>query len=129
MSFAKEMLAAADQLKPAGHFCYLPEETEKYLDNSIHLASSEVGAQRKIENDFINKHYEKIKKADAILVLNYDKRGVTNYIGGNTFLEMGFAHVLKRKIYLLNQIPEMNFMKQEIIAMQPIILNGVLSLI
>lgn len=31
--------------------------------------------------------------SDAILVLNYDKKGIKNYIGGNTLMEMGFAHV------------------------------------
>jgi len=46
------------------------------------------------------RYYEIIKECDAILVLNLEKNKIKNYIGGNTFLEMGFAHVLNKKIYL-----------------------------
>jgi len=67
--------------------------------------------------------------ADAVVVLNLDKHGIANYIGGNTFLEIGFAHVLNQKIFLLNPIPDIQFYKTEIEAMKPVILNGDLSLI
>ena len=49
--------------------------------------------------------------------------GIPNYIGGNTFLEMGFAHVLNKKVFLLNNIPAMPY-DDEIKDMQPIVLNG-----
>jgi predicted RNA-binding protein with PUA domain len=39
---------------------------------------------------------------------------------------MGFAHVLGKKIFLLNDIPEISY-KDEIKMMQPIILEGELS--
>ena len=42
--------------------------------------------------------------ADAVLVLNYDKKGIKNYIGGNTLMEIGFAHVLNQKIFLLKLV-------------------------
>lgn len=67
--------------------------------------------------------------ADAVLVLNIDKHGIANYIGGNTFLEIGFAHILNQKIFLLNPIPDMPYYKTEIVAMNPIVINGDLSLI
>ncbi len=41
---------------------------------------------------------------------------------------MGFAHVLDRKIFLLNDIPDISY-TDEIRAMKPIILNGDISLI
>ena len=71
-------------------------------------------------------HYNKIKKSDAILVVNEEKNGLKNYIGGNTLIEMGFAYVLKKKIYLLNPVPEVSY-KEEILAMKPIVLNGTLK--
>ena len=58
-----------------------------------------------------------------MLIANYPKKGVEGYIGGNSFLEMGFAHVLDKKIYLLNDIPEMIY-SDEIKAMQPVVLNS-----
>jgi predicted RNA-binding protein with PUA domain len=57
------------------------------------------------------------------LVVNEDLNNVEGYIGGNTFLEMGFAHVLNKKIFLLNPIPEMGY-EDEIVAMKPVVLNN-----
>jgi hypothetical protein len=55
--------------------------------------------------------------------LNYEKNGVLGYIGGSVLIEMGFAHYLKKQIYLLNPIPRMSY-SAEIEAMQPVVLNG-----
>ena len=65
----------------------------------------------------------KNQDASDFLVLNYDKNGVKNYIGGNTLMEMGLAFFLKKKIYLLNQIPKLSY-KEEVLGMRPIILGG-----
>lgn len=62
--------------------------------------------------------------ADALLVMNIERHDIPNYIGGNTFLEMGFAHVLHQKFFLLNPIPYIKFYQSEIEAMNPIIING-----
>ena len=71
-------------------------------------------------------HLEKVAWAENIIILNYDKRGIENYVGANTLIEMGLAFWLKKEIYLLNPIPEVEY-KEEILGMQPIILNGDLS--
>ncbi|PJC52196.1 MAG: hypothetical protein CO030_04160, partial [Candidatus Magasanikbacteria bacterium CG_4_9_14_0_2_um_filter_42_11] len=68
-----------------------------------------------------------IKKSDKVLILNYDKHDIPNYIGGNSFLEMGFAYILKKPIYLLNPIPKIPYYETEIIAMKPVILDGELK--
>ena len=65
--------------------------------------------------------------ADAVLVLNLDKNGVKNYIGGNTLMEIGFAHVLNQKIFLWNPIPNIDYYKTEIEAMRPIVIDGEFS--
>lgn len=71
-------------------------------------------------------HFEKVAWSDAILVTNYDKNDVKGYIGGNTLMEMGLAFFLKKKIYLLNEVPELSY-KEEILGVKPIILNGDLT--
>jgi predicted RNA-binding protein with PUA domain len=58
--------------------------------------------------------------------VNITKNGIKNYVGGNALIEMAYAHVLDKKIYLLNPVPDMNY-KDEIEAMSPTILNGDLS--
>ena len=64
---------------------------------------------------------------EAILVANYEKNGVPNYIGANTFLEIGFAHVLGQKIFLLNPLPENSYIKTELEAVRPVVIHGDLS--
>ena len=58
-----------------------------------------------------------------VLVVNPEKKGVPGYIGGNTFLEMGFAHILNKPLYVLHEIPELSY-ASEILGMQPVMLNG-----
>lgn len=78
--------------------------------------------------EMIRHSEEVISGVDSVLVLNYEKNGVPNYIGGATFLEMYDAFRLNKKIYMINDIPE-GMLKDEIIGFCPIILNGNLYLI
>jgi hypothetical protein len=71
----------------------------------------------------IRGHFKKVAKGDAVLILNYTKDGVENYIGPNSFLEMGIAYFLGKKIFLLNPIPR-SYLWEEVKAMQPVVLNG-----
>ncbi|PLX22184.1 hypothetical protein C0584_00315 [Candidatus Parcubacteria bacterium] len=105
----------------------IPSTSEKIHKGEISLdgikkdkTSGDI-VERVIREDLIREHYKKIKSSEAILVANFDKNNIKNYIGGNTLMEMGFAHVLNKKIYLFNDIPEMIY-TEEIRAMQPIIL-------
>ncbi|MQY79278.1 MAG: hypothetical protein GH151_08830 [Bacteroidetes bacterium] len=79
---------------------------------------------QKYNMNAIREFWNAMQDADAVLVLNYDKNGIQNYVGGNTLMEIGFAHVLNQKIFMLNPIPEMPYCKTEIEAVKPIILNG-----
>lgn len=71
--------------------------------------------------------FEKLKKSDALLIVNtYEKDGRKNYISGSSFLEMGFAHALGKKLFILQGVPKVSF-KDEIMAMRPVILSGNLN--
>lgn len=63
------------------------------------------------------------KRNDAILVLNFEKEGKKNYIGGATFLEIFKAWELGKKVFLYNPIPE-GMLADELVGMNPVILNG-----
>jgi hypothetical protein len=76
----------------------------------------------------IREHFDKVEWSDAILVTNYDKNGVADYIGPNTLMEMGVAFYLGKKIYLLNPVPDTPW-KEEILGMRPEVLNGNLELL
>jgi len=76
---------------------------------------------------FTKHHFNKIMKGEAILVLNYEKNGIRGYIGGAVLCEMAIAFHFKKRIYVLNPIDESCSYKEEILAMNPIILKGDLS--
>ncbi len=118
---AKEILDIKAQLEKMGHKVEIPHgvKHKKYWSRT-EIATSEK-ATDKVKNNVIRAYFEKIKKHDAVLVVNVEKRGIKNYIGGNTFLEMGFAHVLNKKIYCLNPLPKLSY-TAELQAMKPIIL-------
>jgi NTP pyrophosphatase (non-canonical NTP hydrolase) len=129
-SFVKEMVSAVDELKKLGHEGWIHPHYIDYVnqENHPHFARYENGehAQIKIENDYLNQHYKAILESDAVLIINLEKNGIKNYIGGNVLIEMGQAYVNNKKIFLLNSIPEMKY-TEEIIALKPISLNGDLS--
>lgn len=79
-------------------------------------------ANRKIKLDLIRGYYEKMKSCDAALIVNPEKKGVRGYIGGNTLIEMAFAHVLNKKLYCLYPLPDIAY-RPELEAMQPVILD------
>lgn len=123
---ANEILQVKKQLDEAGHTVEIPEGVKNETLRNRTEVSIQEKASDKIKYNFIQRYYEEIKNYDAVLVVNVHKRGTANYIGGNTFLEMGFAHVLNKKLYCLNPLPQMPY-TSELAAMQPIILNGNLS--
>jgi len=71
--------------------------------------------------------YNSIKNSDAVLICNFDKNNIKDYIGGNTLVEIGFAHVNDKKVFLLNNIPENLSYIDEIKAMTDVALSGDLS--
>ena len=103
MVFAEEMVRVKRQLEEIGHTVFISQFAEGYLGKA-EKEKEELAVQDKNENDAIRKFWEIIKKSDAILVLNYDRKGIKNYIGGNTLMEIGFAHVLNKKIFLMNSL-------------------------
>jgi len=131
IKFAKEMVEIYRQLEKIGLQPLMGKGMFELAEGtSRHLIDIENG----MENSEIKKKYNVIKwwhncikSGDAILVCNLDKNGIKNYIGGNVLMEMGFAHVNDKKIFLLNPPPEESPYIDEIKAMVDVILNGDLT--
>jgi len=128
MTFFVEMREIKDGLEVLGHEVLVPIDT--FSDEIPIEARSDISDKQKIsakiEYDFMREHFKKIEDSDAILVLNYEKKNVPGYIGGNTFLEMGHAFGLGKNIFLMNPVPNMNY-SIEMHSMQPIVIDGDLS--
>ncbi len=125
MTSAHKMREIANKLLLLNHAVTLPKGIEKFLNGKTEETQEE-STTEKLKNDLIRDYFKKIKNSDAILVVNIDKNNIKNYIGGNAFLEIGFAHVLNKKIFLLNEIPDITY-SSEIRAMQPTVINGDLT--
>lgn len=126
MQYTEKILEIAKQLRAQGHEVFTPQNTERYIGKTDD-EKEQIKLDEKYNQDAIREFWKPMQDADALVVANYDKHGIKNYIGGNAFLEMGFAYVLNQKIYLMNPIPDVPYYGTEIIAMRPIILNGDLS--
>jgi hypothetical protein len=137
IAFYDKMLSIKEKLESMGNEVKLPpaeiiDQNDKMISVTeyYNIRKSKTNDndswvwQRKREA--IQAHFDKINWSDVILILNYDKKGIANYIGGNTLMEMGVAFYLNKPIYLLQPMPEISY-KEEILGMFPIIINNDLS--
>ena len=132
LDFAWEVEKISNELTTLGYKVSIPFTIEKIINRKMSLKNV---LKHKKQNDFfiytrdndlIKRNFDRINQANAVLILNLDKNGIKNYIGGNTFLEIGLAHVLGKKIFLYNQIPNMIY-TDEIKAMNPTVINQQLN--
>ncbi|UCD20973.1 MAG: hypothetical protein JSW08_00280 [archaeon] len=123
--FYDKVLPIKEELEKNGHQIAFPnnfedpfiEERLKGEDNKKH---------REWKAGMLLKDKTNLEPVDAILVLNFEKNGEPNYIGGATFLEAYKAWELNKKIFLFNDIPN-NIFKDELEGLNPVILKGDLS--
>ncbi len=129
-AFRHQMIDYQEKLEEIGHEIIIHPHYVEFVKNGrkdiLDRISKGEHAQVKRENDYIRWYYQAIKGSDAILVLNFKKKGIENYIGGNTLMEIAFAHVLNKKIFLFNPVPEISY-SDEIEAMNSIVINGDLN--
>lgn len=75
MTFAKKMKEVKNILEHIGHTVFMPIDTENHVNNrNLKSLDSEIS-----HDEFKNltkDHFDKIKKSDGILILNYDKNGI-----------------------------------------------------
>ncbi len=128
MQYTEKMLEARDELIRRGHDAFVTNLTSPFIGKTDE-EKERIKIDQKNNLDAIREFWRLMQGADAVLVMNFDKHGIKNYIGGNTLMEIGFAHVLDQKVFLYNPIPEIPYYKSEIEAVKPVIINGDYSLI
>ena len=126
MQYTDKMIEARDTLRERGHSAFVTSLATPFIGKTDE-EKERIKIDQKNNQDAIRRFWELMQGADAVLVINLDKQGVKNYIGGNTLMEIGFAHVLNQKIFLYNPIPEIPYYKTEIEAVRPIVIYGDLS--
>lgn len=135
LAFANEVGKIKTRLEAAGHEVSIPYTIQDILDGKTtideieSMKGHESFVQRVKEKDLIRVNWERMKKDDAILVINLPKKGIDGYIGANTFLEIGFAHVLNKKIFIWHDLPTTEFYEDELLSMSPVIIKENINLI
>lgn len=117
MQFEPKMASIAVELEGRGYVTDKPNIVEG------HVYTDNLDANAGLKRGFIDEHFAKINCSDAILVINEDKNGIANYIGGNTLIEISHAYAQGLDIFLLNPVPVLSY-SDEINGMHPIVLNG-----
>ena len=136
IAFHEKMLSTKKELEDKGYKVKMPPSKVKDKNgNSMHIKDYYQKRKEASEDEqwvwdrkaeAMMWHFDKIDWGDAVLILNYNKNNIKGYVGGNTLMEIGIAFFLKKKIFLLNPIPEISY-KEEMFGTKPIILNGDLS--
>ncbi len=123
MQYTEKMLEVRDTLAGLGHDSFMTTLHKAFIGKNDD-EKEQIKIHQKNNLDAIREFWRLMQGADAVLVLNLDKHGIKNYIGGNTLMEIGFAHVLNQKIFLYNPIPDIPYYKTEIESVKPIVING-----
>ncbi|MBQ9297777.1 MAG: hypothetical protein IJ223_01875 [Clostridia bacterium] len=125
--FYKDIAEIKGKLEELGHIIELPNS---YDYPNAESKSWELGekAHAEFKAKMFKLSEKRIQNVDAVLVLNFDKNGKKNYIGGATFIEIYEAFMKGKKIFLYNDIPE-GMLYDEIQGFSPIVIHGDLSLI
>ena len=126
-NFYQEVVAMQLQLRKRGYKVIIPITAERmkrknnYTVEKSWLTNSQEYARK---TGLIRAHFQKVASGDAILVVNNEKHGVANYIGGNVLMEMALAFYHKLPIFLLNDIPGESPFKEEVLGLGSIPLHG-----
>jgi hypothetical protein len=103
MAFYAEMLHVRRELDTHGVASVIPD-----AEDASHAAmSAEIYAAFK--NAASEAHVRRIRypRTTGILVLNFLRHGIRDYIGPSTFAEIAVAHAAQKRIYILNGLPTM----------------------
>ena len=123
--FYDQIPSIQDALEVKGHTITLPNcyDDPGTEERYIQMGGAE---HAKFKAEMIRHSEDVISVNDAVLVLNFTKNGIANYLGGATFLEMYDAFRLGKKIFMYNDIPD-GILHDEIDGFCPIIIKGDLN--
>ncbi|MGH7250102.1 MAG: hypothetical protein ACREGC_03940 [Minisyncoccia bacterium] len=131
-NFYKQAVNIQKQLQKHGYKVVIPHTAEK-MKKSGDFDASHYRTWLKDASNYDRKtwlmreHFKEVASSDVVLVINEEKHGVPNYIGGNVLMEMALAFHLGKPIYVYNEIPAESMFLEEIIGMEPMSLRGNLA--
>ena len=136
MIFLDRMNNIKIKLESFGHSVVAPTLTEKEIETGADTFMDYVNAEGGVEKVLPDNDIWKIKErgmmdykkimdnTDVLLVCNFDKGEKKNRIGDNTFMEMGYAFFIGKKICVLQAPPYGDDKIEEVLGMRPTFLYG-----
>jgi len=128
--FAHESQEIKKKLEKKGVEVLLYPQTVKVRERTMTVDEFYVMRKEDLTEDLLetkkqlmDEHIDKIKSSDAILLLNFDKPKKPGYVGGNSFLEMGVAYALGKKVFIWKKPSNTLPYYEEIMAMRPTIIE------
>lgn len=131
MTFAKEMIAAQEDLSKFGHEVFVPCDTDLHLSSPGFIDDLDADREHLVENNVMRRCFDLLADSEAVVFLNFQKNGQDGYIGTSSLMEMGLAYYLGKKIFLLYDVPPPSVARwaHEVLSFQPIVLNGNLDIL
>ncbi len=108
-SFYQHVGQVQDELKAMGYDVLVPQMATTMRGSgdydvakvkTWYLNPKDYVTKKKLMDD----HFDKIKQADAVLVVNDEKRGIKGYIGSNVLMEITAAYLHGKQVYILNDV-------------------------
>lgn len=121
MVFYDQMFEMSEYIRKHGIPTVIPKEESMEKETLSEKQFSDF--KRKVSNQYLAKIRE--NSTYAILVVNQEKKGIDNYIGANTLVEISMAFCWGRRVYLLNDFYDP--LMDELVAWNAISLKGNLS--
>lgn len=118
MMFYEKMLMCQEQLQTLGITAIIPREENEAV--SLYNEKQFIEFKKKVSRTYLKKIRD--KDTAGVLIYNAEKKGIANYIGANTLVELAMAFTWNRKIFLFNDI--YSPLKDELQAWDCICLHG-----
>lgn len=125
--FRKDKVKVRDIVSKMGHDAIIDPWTVDLAEGKRPELLEQMGKEHfeaKKQYDFIRWYFDAIRNADAVLVTNYDKKGIEGYIGSNTLMEIAVAYDHRKKIYVLNDVGKDVGCYDEVMAVDAVFLSG-----
>ena len=121
LDFKQAMIDAKKYTEENSHHHIMLPELTRYQD--IRDVQGDDETFTRIKNRLTKENFKNVEYCDVLFILNYSHRGIENYVGGNSFMEMVIAFFLKKPIYLLHEIPEDMTITEEIKSLYPTVVH------
>jgi hypothetical protein len=122
MSFIDQMEELAANLRRRGLMVATPVREEA----GIAWSELEPAAAARAKGEYITGYLAEIRVSDHVLIANYDKAGISGYVGPNALIEAAFARALDKGVVFLHP-PGPQPCQLEAMALMTACLNGDLS--